>query len=177
MNKKVFIGIATAIALAEYSRYARFVDNISVKPKNFKFNKVGKKLEIKFNLNVTNNSSKAIVINSVDGNIKAKSKVNKSIKIGSYKVAYSTQIDANKVTSLPIVAYIDAENIINNISSFDDLSIFSSITVETKAVVSHKVLGLINMSLPIKNITTVAVSDELKKFDSIISDFKKLFVK
>lgn len=71
MNKKVLYGIAGAVALAEYTRYQRLVDSLSVKPKNFKLKRFGDDLEIVFDLMVTNNSSKSVVVESVKGTVYA----------------------------------------------------------------------------------------------------------
>ena len=172
MNKKILLGVAGAIALAEYGRYQRLVDSLSVKPKNFKFKKVGDELEIKFDLAVTNNSSKAIVIKSVEGNLVGKPN---NLLIGNYSVSQETKIDSNQVTNLPIVANIKALSIAKNLEQNKQLSIFDAITIKTKAVIDYKLIGLLNLSIPISDTTTIAVGETLREIDGIIQDFKKLF--
>ena len=112
-NKKILLGIAGAVALAEYGRYQKLVDSLSVKPKNFKFKKLGDDLEVVFDLMVTNNSSKSVIVESVKGTLYAD-----QFLVGSYRVLQQTQIDSNKVSTLPISAVINSKEILNNNKDF-----------------------------------------------------------
>ncbi len=169
MNKKVLYGIAGAIALAEYTRYQRLVDSLSVKPKNFKLKRFGDDLEIVFDLMVTNNSSKSIIVESVKGTLYAD-----DLLVGSYKVLQQTQIDANSVSTLPISAVINAREILNNFSTKSILTV-DNLTLNVDAIVNYKVIGLIGINVPVKTSTKVNVGNQLRELDSFIQDFKDLF--
>lgn len=169
MNKKVLYGIAGAIALAEYTRYQRLVDSLSVKPKNFKLKRFGDDLEIVFDLMVTNNSSKSVIVESVKGTLYAD-----DLLVGSYKVLQQTQIDANSVSTLPISAIINAREILNNFSTKSILTV-DDLTLNVDAIVNYKIVGLIGINVPVKTSTKVNVGNQLRELDSFIKDFKKLF--
>jgi len=169
MNKKVLYGIAGAIALAEYTRYQRLVDSLSVKPKNFKLKRFEDDLEIVFDLMVTNNSSKSIVVESVNGTLCAD-----KLLVGSYTVTQKTQIDANSVSTLPISAIINSQEILNNFATQSILSV-NDLTLNVDAIVNYKIVGLIGINVPIKTSTKVNVGNQLRELDSFIQDFKKLF--
>ena len=169
MNKKVLLGIAGAVALAEYTRYQRLVDSLSVKPKNFKLKKLGNDLEIVFDLMVTNNSSKSVIVESVKGTLYAD-----DLLVGSYKVLQQTQIDANSVSTLPISAVINAREILNNFSTKSILTV-DDLTLNVDAVVNYKIVGLIGINVPVKTSTKVNVGNQLRELDSFIQDFKDLF--
>jgi len=169
MNKKVLLGIAGAIALAEYTRYQRLVDSLSVKPKNFKLKKLGNDLEVVFDLMVTNNSSKSVIVESVKGTLYAD-----DLLVGSYKVLQQTQIDANSVSTLPISAVINAREILNNFSTKSILTV-DDLTLNVDAVVNYKIVGLIGINVPVKTSTKVNVGNQLRELDSFIQDFKDLF--
>lgn len=169
MNKKVLLGIAGAVALAEYTRYQRLVDSLSVKPKNFKLKKLGNDLEVVFDLMVTNNSSKSVIVESVKGTLYAD-----DLLVGSYKVLQQTQIDANSVSTLPISAVINAREILNNFSTKSILTV-DDLTLNVDAVVNYKIVGLIGINVPVKTSTKVNVGNQLRELDSFIQDFKDLF--
>lgn len=169
MNKKVLLGIAGAVALTEYTRYQRLVDSLSVKPKNFKLKKLGNDLEVVFDLMVTNNSSKSVIVESVKGTLYAD-----DLLVGSYKVLQQTQIDANSVSTLPISAVINAREILNNFSTKSILTV-DNLTLNVDAVVNYKIVGLIGINVPVKTSTKVNVGNQLRELDSFIQDFKDLF--
>lgn len=169
MNKKVLLGIAGAVALTEYTRYQRLVDSMSVKPKNFKLKKLGNDLEVVFDLMVTNNSSKSVIVESVKGTLYAD-----DLLVGSYKVLQQTQIDANSVSTLPISAVINAREILNNFSTKSILTV-DNLTLNVDAVVNYKIVGLIGINVPVKTSTKVNVGNQLRELDSFIQDFKDLF--
>jgi LEA14-like dessication related protein len=169
MNKKVLLGIAGAVALAEYTRYQRLVDSMSVKPKNFKLKKLGNDLEVVFDLMVTNNSSKSVIVESVKGTLYAD-----DLLVGSYKVLQQTQIDANSVSTLPISAVINAREILNNFSTKSILTV-NDLTLNVDAIVNYKIVGLIGINVPVKTSTKVNVGNQLRELDSFIQDFKDLF--
>lgn len=169
MNKKVLYGIAGAIALAEYTRYQRLVDSLSVKPKNFKLKRFGDDLEIVFDLMVTNNSSKSVVVESVKGTVYAD-----KLLVGNYRVTQKTQIDANSVSTLPLSAIINSREILNNFATQSILSV-NDLTLNVDAIVNYKIVGLIGINVPIKTSTKVNVGNQLRELDSFIQDFKKLF--
>ena len=169
MNKKVLLGIAGAVALAEYTRYQRLVDSLSVKPKNFKLKKLGNDLEVVFDLMVTNNSSKSVIVESVKGTLYAD-----DLLVGSYKVLQQTQIDANSVSTLPISAVINAREILNNFATQSILTV-DNLTLNVDAVVNYKIVGLIGINVPVKTSTKVNVGNQLRELDSFIQDFKDLF--
>lgn len=169
MNKKVLLGIAGAVALAEYTRYQRLVDSLSVKPKNFKLKKLGNDLEVVFDLMVTNNSSKSVIVESVKGTLYAD-----DLLVGSYKVLQQTQIDANSVSTLPISAVINAREILNNFSTKSILTV-NDLTLNVDAIVNYKIVGLIGINVPVKTSTKVNVGNQLRELDSFIQDFKDLF--
>lgn len=169
MNKKVLLGIAGAVALAEYTRYQRLVDSMSVKPKNFKLKKLGNDLEVVFDLMVTNNSSKSVIVESVKGTLYAD-----DLLVGSYKVLQQTQIDANSVSTLPISAVINAREILNNFSTKSILTV-NDLTLNVDAIVNYKIVGLIGINVPVKTSTKVNVGNQLRELDSFIKDFKDLF--
>tara|TARA_R100000900_G_scaffold120169_1_gene94831 strand:- start:1026 stop:1541 length:516 start_codon:yes stop_codon:yes gene_type:complete len=169
MNKKVLYGIAGAVALAEYGRYQRLVDSLSVKPKNFKLKRLGDDLEIVFDLMVTNNSSKSIIVESVKGTLYAD-----QLLVGSYRIKQQTQIDSNSVSSLPISAIINSKQILNNFATQSILSI-NDLTLNVDAIVNYKILGLIGINVPVKTSQKVNVGTQLRELDGFIQDFKKLF--
>lgn len=169
MNKKVLYGIAGAVALAEYSRYQRLVDSLSVKPKNFKLKRLGDDLEIVFDLMVTNNSSKSVIVESVKGTLYAD-----QLLVGSYRVLQQTQIDSNSVSSLPISAIINSKEILNNFATQSILSV-NDLTLNVDAIVNYKILGLIGINVPVKTSQKVNVGSQLRELDGFIKDFKKLF--
>ncbi len=169
MNKKVLYGIAGAVALAEYSRYQRLVDSLSVKPKNFKLKRLGDDLEIVFDLMVTNNSSKSIIVESVKGTLYAD-----QLLVGSYRIKQQTQIDSNSVSSLPISAIINSKQILNNFATQSILSV-NDLTLNVDAIVNYKILGLIGINVPVKTSQKVNVGSQLRELDGFIQDFKKLF--
>lgn len=169
MNKKVLYGIAGAVALAEYSRYQRLVDSLSVKPKNFKLKRLGDDLEIVFDLMVTNNSSKSIIVESVKGTLYAD-----QLLVGSYRIKQKTQIDSNSVSSLPISAIINSKQILNNFATQSILSV-NDLTLNVDAIVNYKILGLIGINVPVKTSQKVNVGSQLRELDGFIKDFKKLF--
>jgi LEA14-like dessication related protein len=169
MNKKVLYGIAGAVALAEYTRYQRLVDSLSVKPKNFKLKRFEDDLEIVFDLMVTNNSSKSIIVESVNGTLCAD-----KLLVGSYTVTQKTQIDANSVSTLPISAIINSQEILNNFATQSILSV-NDLTLNVDAIVNYKIVGLIGINVPIKTSTKVNVGNQLRQLDGFIQDFKKLF--
>ena len=169
MNKKVLYGIAGAVALAEYGRYQKLVDSLSVKPKNFKLKRLGDDLEIVFDLMVTNNSSKSIIVESVKGTLYAD-----QLLVGSYRIKQQTQIDSNSVSSLPISAIINSKQILNNFATQSILSI-NDLTLNVDAIVNYKILGLIGINVPVKTSQKVNVGTQLRELDGFIQDFKKLF--
>jgi len=169
MNKKVLYGIAGAVALAEYGRYQRLVDSLSVKPKNFKLKRLGDDLEIVFDLMVTNNSSKSVIVESVKGTLYAD-----QLLVGSYRVLQQTQIDSNSVSSLPISAIINSKEILNNFATQSILSV-NDLTLNVDAIVNYKILGLIGINVPVKTSQKVNVGSQLRELDGFIKDFKKLF--
>lgn len=169
MNKKILLGIAGAVALAEYGRYQRLVDSLSVKPKNFKLKRLGDDLEIVFDLMVTNNSSKSIIVESVKGTLYAD-----QLLVGSYRIKQQTQIDSNSVSSLPISAIINSKQILNNFATQSILSV-NDLTLNVDAIVNYKILGLIGINVPVKTSQKVNVGTQLRELDGFIQDFKKLF--
>jgi LEA14-like dessication related protein len=169
MNKKILYGIAGAVALAEYGRYQKLVDSLSVKPKNFKFKKLGDNLEVVFDLMVTNNSSKSVIVESVKGTLYAD-----QFLVGSYRVLQQTQIDSNKVSTLPISAVINSKEILNNFAAQSILSV-NDLTLNVDAIVNYKILGLIGINVPVKTSQKVNVGSQLRELDGFIQDFKKLF--
>ena len=169
MNKKILLGIAGAVALAEYGRYQKLVDSLSVKPKNFKLKRLGDDLEIVFDLMVTNNSSKSIIVESVKGTLYAD-----KLLVGSYKVSQQTQIDSNSVSSLPISAIINSKQILNNFATQSILSV-NDLTLNVDAIVNYKIIGLIGINVPVKTTKKVNVGSQLRELDGFIQDFKKLF--
>ena len=169
MNKKVLYGIAGAVALAEYTRYQRLVDSLSVKPKNFKLKKLGNDLEVVFDLMVTNNSSKSVIVESVKGTLYAD-----KLLVGSYRVIQKTQIESNSVTTLPISAVINSREILNNFATQSILTV-DNLTLNVDAVVNYKIVGLIGINVPVKTSTKVDVGNQLRELDSFIQDFKDLF--
>ncbi len=169
MNKKILYGIAGAVALAEYGRYQKLVDSLSVKPKNFKLKRLGDDLEIVFDLMVTNNSSKSVIVESVKGTLYAD-----QFLVGSYRVLQQTQIDSNKVSTLPISAIINSKEILNNFATQSILSV-NDLTLNVDAIVNYKILGLIGINVPVKTSQKVNVGSQLRELDGFIQDFKKLF--
>jgi len=169
MNKKILLGIAGAVALAEYGRYQKLVDSLSVKPKNFKLKRLGDDLEIVFDLMVTNNSSKSIIVESVKGTLYAD-----QLLVGSYRIKQQTQIDSNSVSSLPISAIINSKQILNNFATQSILSV-NDLTLNVDAIVNYKIIGLIGINVPVKTSQKVNVGSQLRELDGFIQDFKKLF--
>ncbi|MAN64068.1 MAG: hypothetical protein CMI60_19205 [Parvibaculum sp.] len=145
------------------------VDSLSVKPKNFKLKRLGDDLEIVFDLMVTNNSSKSIIVESVKGTLYAD-----QLLVGSYRIKQQTQIDSNSVSSLPISAIINSKQILNNFATQSILSI-NDLTLNVDAIVNYKILGLIGINVPVKTSQKVNVGTQLRELDGFIQDFKKLF--
>ena len=171
MNKKLILAAAGGISYFEYTRYMKFIDSISVKAENFKLNKAGANLEIRFNLVIQNNSSKSIHINSVRGVMTAG-----NTKIGQYLVNQETKLLANATTNLPVIAFINYNQLAKNIQG-KNLEDLASLTFYTYASVKFKVLGIFGVNIPIKDKTNVDTSKTVKNFMDIANAFKVLFKK
>ena len=168
MNKKLLIGLATAIGVTEYTRYSRLMDSISIKPNNLKFSAEGTNLQLRFGLEITNTSSKSIEIKSVFGKMYIG-----DVFIGNYRSTQTTTIKPNNTTTLPVIANINAQEVLNNVEGKNLNGL--NITLDTNSIVKFHLLGLIGIPVSAKNITTIQAGNLLREVNSIINGFKSLF--
>lgn len=168
MNKKLLLGLATAIGVTEYARYSRLMDSISIKPNNLKFSAEGTNLQLRFGLEITNTSNKSVEIKNVFGKMYVG-----DVFIGNYRSLQNTTIKPNNTTTLPIVANINAQEVLNNVEGKNVNGL--NITLDTNCVVKWYLIGLIGIPVPVKNITTIQASNLLREVNSIINGFKNLF--
>ena len=168
MNKKLLLGLATAIGVTEYARYSRLMDSISIKPNNLKFSAEGTNLQLRFGLEITNTSNKSVEIKNVFGKMYVG-----DVFIGNYRSQQNTTIKPNNTSTLPIVANINAQEVLNNVEGKNVNGL--NITLDTNCVVKWNLLGLIGFPVPVKNITTIQASNLLREVNSIINGFKSLF--
>ena len=105
----VSIGIATAIGVNEFARYSRMMDSISVKASNVKFSAQGTLMSISFSLEISNKSNKSVNIRSLNGKLYVG-----KLFIGNFRSIQSTKIKPNTVSTLPITATINAQEVLNN---------------------------------------------------------------
>jgi hypothetical protein len=99
MNKKwwlYIISIFGAVAYYEYQRYMKLVDSLSMIPSNVKV-AMGPNgsLQINFILKITNATDKSLTLKSVTGSI-----YSGNLFLGTYKVANTANIRANKTTDV-----------------------------------------------------------------------------
>jgi len=168
MNKKLLLGLVTAIGVTEYARYSRLMDSISIKPNNLKFSAEGTNLQLRFGLEITNTSNKSVEIKNVFGKMYVG-----DVFIGNYRSQQNTTIKPNNTSTLPIVANINAQEVLNNVEGKNVNGL--NITLDTNCVVKWNLLGLIGFPVPVKNITTIQASNLLREVNSIINGFKNLF--
>ena len=93
--------------------------------------------------------------------------------IGNYRSQQNTNIKPNNTSTLPIVANINAQEVLNNVEGKNVNGL--NITLDTNCVVKWNLLGLIGIPVPVKNITTIQASNLLREVNSIINGFKNLF--
>lgn len=166
MNKKVLLGVASAISLAEYTRYSRLMDTISIKPKNLKLSTQGTKLVLDFQLDFINNSSKSVDIEKIAGTVFIGDKF-----LGTFTTIQSDTVRANSTTSLPVKAFIDAQDILNNLKGSE---LIGNITLNTRAIIKFKMLFLFNVPVSIKNKTVVTATNLIKDVKDIVTQFKNI---
>lgn len=168
MNKSVWIGIATAIGLGEYARYSRMMDSISVKASNIKFSAQGTLMSISFNLEISNKSNKSVNVRSLNGKLYVG-----ELFIGNFRSIQSTTIKPNTVSSLPITANINAQEVLNNAVGKNFKN--SEITIDTNTIVDFNLLSLISLPVPIRDTTTINTSELFREFSSLVINFRNLF--
>lgn len=168
MNKSVWIGIATAIGLGEYARYGRMMDSISVKASNVKFSAQGTLMSISFSLEISNKSNKSVNIRSLNGKLYVG-----KLFIGNFRSIQSTTIKPNTVSTLPITATINAQEVLNNAVGKDFQN--AEIIIDTNTIVDFNLLSLISVPIPIRDTTTINTSELFREFSSLVMNFKNLF--
>ena len=168
MNKKILIGVAGAVGLAEYNRFSRLMDSVSIKPKNLKVALERGNFKLDFQLQFINNGSKSIDIQRIYGDMYIG-----DVFIGTYNTTQTDTIQPNTTVSLPVTAIISSKQILDNLQG----KAFSSgvITIKTNAVLKFKVLGIFTIPVSIKNVSSIEAGSIVREATGIVRNIITLF--
>lgn len=170
MNKKVLIGLGLALVGIEVGRFTRLMDSVSATTKNLKLSMDGGKIVVKFQLDVTNNSSKDIYVNDVRGKLYIDNNF-----LASYRTQSSQVVAANSISVLPVMAILSDDDLASTIANFKLET--STLTAKTSATISFKVLGLLKIPINIKDETSVVAGGVLKDLNNYLKKWVNLFKK
>jgi LEA14-like dessication related protein len=172
MNKSKWLfiaGLIGSIGVVEYRRYMSFLDTLSTSTRGLRIKKEGQWLNISFQLDVNNRSSKNVNIKSLRGTL-----YTGALKIGDFKINQAVTISANSKSTIPLTVLINANRLLNDISKYNPTA---KITLKTKTVLNFQMIGLLGIPIGIKNITVFDGTSILNELRSFVSALKMLFKK
>ena len=172
MSKKlVYLGSAVAaVSYYEYTRYMKILDSVSIKPTNTKVKKQGDKLQITFDLDVTNATSKTLELDKVTTCL-----MNKDLKIADFKTVGRSNIRANSTSRIKVAGMTTPAKLIKLIEQGNILT--NDYTLKTKATVRFNVLGVLSLPMRVSDTSTFKANEIFADLNNIIEQFKILFKK
>ncbi len=168
MNKKVLIGLGLALVGIEYRRFSSLMDSVSASTRNLQLSMQGGKIVVKFQLEITNNSSKDIDVKNISGEVFVGDKF-----LASYRTTAQQVVNANSRNTLPVTAILSDSDLAESLASFNLQT--STITLKTNATINFKVLGLIEMPIKIKDETSLEASSTIRDLQTYLKKWVDLF--
>jgi len=170
MNKKVFIGLGLALIGIEVGRFTSLMDKVSFNTKNVKINMEGKNLVLVFQVEVTNNSSKNILVENINGKLFVGEQF-----VATYGTRQQQVVSANNTSILPITAILSNDDLAKTIPGLNVNTI--ELTLKTNATIGFKVLGLLEVPVKVKDETTIQAGGIVRELNSYIKKWIDLFKK
>ena len=170
MYKRILIGLGLALVGVEYTRFSRLIDSVSFKTKNVKLNMVQGKIVVVFQIEITNNSSKDIEVQNINGKLFVGDKF-----LANYFTTQTQTIGAGQKSILPITAMLSNNDLAKTIQTLNLNT--TEITLKTKAKIGFKALGLFEFPVNIKDETTVATGNIVKELNTYLKKWIDLFKK